>query len=231
MTATPKIDWPVLLTVRGKMLPNSLEEMRVLHNRTAGSAAGIAAARSLGDLSHLVYAPFAPLPQSSAKAGELLFLDVWQSPKGIMDFFSNEQVIQSGTKLFSARDATIWMRAEGSFSYTLPAARGKNDRIVALLRGPIASPEKAIDIFRAVDIDAQRDARRRGLLSHELFIKLSAPGDTAPPELLGMDVWSDRAGMAEHYGDATHLKALGGAFTGAPDPSAWEPAAGEWSEW
>ena len=230
MTATPKIDWPVLLTVRGKMLPNSLEEMRVLHNRTAGSAPGIAAARSLGDLSHLVYSPFAS-PLSNAKPGELLFLDVWQSPKGIMDFFSNEQVIQSGTKLFSARDATIWMRAEGSFSYTLPAARGKSDRIVGMLRGPIGSPEKAIDIFRSVDIDAQRDARRRGLLSHEIFIKLSAPGDTSPPELLGMDVWSDRAGMAEHYGDATHMKALGSAFTGAPEPSAWEPAAGEWSEW
>jgi hypothetical protein len=230
MTATPKIDWPVLLTVRGKMLPSSLEEMRVLHNRTAGSAPGIAAARSLGDLSHLVYAPFAS-PLSHAQPGELLFLDVWQSPKGIMDFFSNEQVIQSGTKLFSARDATIWMRAEGSFSYTLPAARGKNDRIVGMLRGPIASPEKAIDIFRTVDVDAQRDARRRGLLSHEVFIKLSAPGDTSPPELLGIDVWSDRAGLAEHYGDATHMKALGSAFAGAPAPSAWEPAAGEWSEW
>jgi hypothetical protein len=230
MSVTPKIDWPVLLTVRGKMLPKSLEEMRVLHNRTAGSAAGIAAARSLGDLSHLVYAPFAS-PLSHAKAGELLFLDVWQSPKGIMDFFSNEQMIQSGTKLFSARDATIWMRAEGAFSYTLPAARGKNDRIVGMLRVPIASSEKAIEIFRAVDIDAQRDARRRGLLSHEIFIKLSVPGDTTPLELLGIDVWSDRAGMAEHYGDAAHMKALGGAFAGAPDPSAWEPAAGEWSEW
>jgi hypothetical protein len=212
MSVTPKIDWSVLLTVRGKMLPNSLEEMRVLHNQTAGSAPGIAAARSLGDLSHLVYAPFAS-PLSNANPGELLFLDVWQSPKGIMDFFSNEQVIQSGTKLFSAREATIWMRAGGSFSYTLPAARGKNDRIVGMLRGPIASPEMAIDIFRTVDIDAQRDARRRGLLSHEIFLKLSAPG------------------MAEHYCDATHMKALGSAFTGAPDPSAWEPAAGEWSEW
>ena len=233
MSTIPKIDWPVLLTVRGKMLPKSLEEMRVLHNRTAGSAPGIAAARSLGDLSHLAYAPFASLPQSTAKPGELLFLDLWQSPKGIMDFFSNEEVIQQGTKMFSARDATNWMRADGSCSDPLPAARGegKNDRIVALLRGPIASPEKAIDIFRAVDIDAQRDARRRGLLSHEIFIKLSAPGDASPLELLGRGVWSGRAGMAEHYGDATHMKALGSAFTGAPDPSAWEPAAGEWSEW
>ena len=230
MNATPKIDWPVLLTVRGQMAPKSLEEMRVLHNRTAGSGPGIAAARSLGDLSHLVYAPFAS-PMSNAQPGELLFLDIWQSPKGIMDFFSNEQVQQQGAKLFSARDATVWMRAEGSFSYALPAARGKNDRIAALIRGPIASPEKAIDTFRAVDIDGQRDARRRGLLSHEIFIKMSAPGDTSPPELLGLDIWSDRAGMAEHYGDATHMKALGNAFTGAPNPSIWEPAPGEWSEW
>jgi len=75
-----------------------------------------------------------------------------------MDFFSNEQVIQQGSKLFSARDATIWMRAEGAFSYTLPAARGKERPNHRMLRGPVASPEKAIDTFRAVDIDAQRDS-------------------------------------------------------------------------
>src|SRR5882757_6404920 len=94
--STP-IEWPVLLTVRGKTIPKSLEEMRVLHNQTAGSPPGIAAARSLGDLSHKAFAPCLRSPQSGAEAGELLFLDVWLHPKGIMDFFSNEQVIQQGT--------------------------------------------------------------------------------------------------------------------------------------
>src|SRR4051812_40051448 len=225
------IDWPVLLTVRGTAIPKSLEEMRVLHNQTAGSPQGIAAARSLGDLSHMVYAPSLTSKQSTAKAGELLFMDVWVNARGIMEFFANENVVQQGSKLFSSRDATVWMRAEGSFSYSLPAPRGKTQRFVGLIRGPIASAEKAIEIFRGVDMEAQRDARRRGLLSHELFIKMNAPGDSSPLELLGVDVWSDFSGMTEHYGEAKHMAPLGSAFSGAPTPSTWEQAPGEWSEW
>ena len=61
----------------------------MLHNDTAGSQAGIAAARALGDLSHKVYAPVV-MPQSGAKEGEVLFMDWWQDPKGLMDFFANE---------------------------------------------------------------------------------------------------------------------------------------------
>ncbi len=216
------IEWPVLLTVRGKMLPKTLDEMRVVHNQTAGSPPGIAAARALGDLSRMVYAPL-----GGTGSGELLFLDVWVHPKGLMDFFANEQVVQQGTKLFSARDATVWMPAAGAFSYHLPAPRAKRDRYVGLLRGPIAAPEPAIDAFRAVDVGAQRDARRRGLLSHEIFIKLGA----GAPELLGVEVWCDRAGMNEHYADQTHMAGLAGAFSGPPEPTTWEQAPGEWSEW
>jgi hypothetical protein len=225
------VNEPVLLTVRGTIVPKTLEEMRVVHNQTAGSSQGIAAARALGDLSHMVYAPLLGSKQSTAKAGELLFLDVWVTPKGIMDFFSNEQVVQQGVKLFSSRDATVWMPAAGSFSYHLPAPRGRSDRYVGMIRGPIASPEKSIETFRAVDVEAQPEARRRGLLSHEIFIKLNPPESAAPLELLGLDVWCDMAGMGEHYSDATHMRALSGAFSGPPVPSTWEQAPGQWSEW
>ena len=228
---TKQIDWPVLLTVRGKVLPETLEQMRVIHNQTAGSAAGIAAARSLGDLSHMVYAPLTANGQPATTSKELLFLDVWVHPKGIMDFFSNEDVVQQGTKLFSSRDATVWMPADGSFSYSLPAPRGKTDRYVGIVRGPIESAEKSIDIFRSADINGQQDARRRGLLSHQIFIKLSAPNDSGPIELLGVDTWNDLAGMKEHYGDAKHMRALDGAFTERPQTSTWEQAPGQWSEW
>jgi hypothetical protein len=223
------IQWPVLLTVRGTPLPKTLEEMRVIHNATAGSPPGIAAARSLGDLSHMVYAPFAV--GGAPVAHELLFLDYWVHPKGIMDFFSNEDVVQQGTKLFASRDATIWMPAEGSYSYSLPAPRGKSERFVGIVRGPIASPDAAIAVFRTADIAGQQEARRRGLLSHQIFIKLAVPGDTSPAELLGVDVWNDAAGMNEHYGDAKHMGALGAAFTGRPQTSRWEQAPGQWSEW
>ncbi len=225
------IEWPVLLTVRGKTIPKTLEEMRGLHNQTAGSAPGIAAARALGDLSHKVFSPNLRMKQSGAAEGELLFLDVWVRPQGIFEFFSNEQVIQQGTKLFSSRDATVWMRAEGSFSYSLPAPMGKSERLVGMVRGPVASPERAIEIFRGVDQKAQPDARKRGLLSHEIFIKLRPPGDESPLELLGLDHWCDSNGMLEHYADQTHMAALASAFSGPPQPSAWEQAPGDWSEW
>ena len=221
---------PVVLTVRGKYLPSNLEGARVLHNDTAGSPQGVAAARSLGDLSHKVYAPL-PIPNGAAKEGEVLFMDWWQDPKGLMDFFSNKNVQEQGGKLFSARDASVWMPAKGSFSYALPAAAGKNERYLGMIRGQIKSPEAAIAIFRAADLKAQRAARARGLLSHELFIKLNAPGDNAPLELLGIDVWCDAKGMGEHYSDPNEMKAIEGAFAGKPDATVWQQAAGQWSEW
>src|SRR5260221_14099189 len=127
-------------------------------------------------------------------------------------------------KTFIVVSSAIWMPARGSFSYCLPAPKAKTERFVGMVRGPVQSPEQAIAIFAGVDGKAQRDARRRGLLSHELFIKLAAPGDASPVELLGLDVWCDLAGMSEHYGDQTHMAGLGGAFAGAPQATTWEQA-------
>ena len=223
-------DSGVFLTVRGNYTSPSLEACRGVHNETAGSAPGIAAARALGDLSHKVYSPMAS-PQSSAKDGEVLFIDWWQDIQGLMAFFQNETVQMQGVKLFTSRTATVWMPARGSFSYTLPAAAGKNERYVGMIRGPIASPEKSIEIFRKVDEKAQRTARARGLLSHELFIKLNPPGDSSPLELLGVDVWCDARGMGEHYSDPAEMAGLADAFSGAPDATVWQQAPGNWSEW
>lgn len=221
---------PVFLTVRGTYVASTLDSCRVIHNDTAGSQAGIAAARALGDLSHKVYSPV-PMPQGGAKDGEVLFLDWWQDAKGLMEFFANETVQMQGVKLFTGRDATVWMPAKGAFTYNLPAAANKPERYVGLIRGPIVSPEKTLAIFRAADVKAQRAARARGLLSHELFIKLNPPGDASPLELLGVDVWCDAKGMGEHYADPNEMKALEGAFSGAPVASVWQQAPGNWSEW
>lgn len=218
----------VLLTVRGTVTAKTLEAARLLHNDTAGSAPGIAAARSLGDLSHSVYAP-TKRATSSAKEGEILFLDHWAAANGIMQFFSNPAVQEQAGKLFSGRDAAVWMPAAGSFSYSLPAPRSKPDRFVGLVRGPIASPEPSISVFTKADEGAQADARRRGLLSHQIFIKMGQPGEAQ--ELLGLDVWCDLDGMNEHYQDAQHMSPLGSAFTGRPDASIWAEAPGDWREW
>src|SRR5258705_4821856 len=89
-----------LLTVRGTMAPGTLEEARELHNRTAGAPPGVAAARSLGDLSHNVYAGMA-----DEHRGELLFIDFWNSLSGLCRFFVNPQVQAGGDIVFGSREA------------------------------------------------------------------------------------------------------------------------------
>jgi len=126
---------------RNHVQPSRKNSLTTLHNSTAGSEQGIAAARSLGDLSHNVYAPSLRSERAGAKEGELLFIDWWDSPKGIMDFFSNPQVQQQGGKLFSERDATLWMPASGSSSYHLYAPKSKPERYVGIVRGMVKSPE------------------------------------------------------------------------------------------
>ena len=54
------------------------------------------------------------------------------------------------------------------------------------------------------------------------------PGESLPPEMLGVDVWCDADGMQEHYRE---LSGRGGAFAGKPAMSVWEQARGGWSEW
>jgi len=215
---------PVTLTVRGTLVPKSLEAARELHNATAGSPQGIAAARSLGDLSHKVFAP-CTRNSPGVKDGELLFLDVWCDPQGIQQFFSNPEVGKQGAAMFAHKDPTVWMPARGAYSYHLPPPRDAKTRFVGMLRGPIGSPEAAIERFAAADTQAVRTARKRGLISHELFIRVDGA------ELLALDIWSDEAGMLEQYGDRAHMEKLVPAFTGEPAASIWEQAPGNWSEW
>src|SRR5262249_45548518 len=138
---------------------------------------------------------------------------------------------QQGGRLFSSRDATVWMPARGAFTWNLPAPGGREARYVGMLRAPISSPEKAIELFAAVDRKVQRDPRRLGQLSHDLYIKLNPPGVNDPLELLGIDIWSDGQGMVEHYSDRTHMPELGSAFSGPPATSVWEEPSGAWNEW
>src|SRR5215212_4613434 len=65
-----------LLTIRGTLAPASVEDARTLHNQTAGAPESIAAARALGDVSHMVYAP---VPPAEDGPGEVLFIDFWTS--------------------------------------------------------------------------------------------------------------------------------------------------------
>jgi len=222
-------DSPIFLTVRGKANAETLEAARALHNQTAGNPQGVAAAQSLGDFSHNVYVPVVGA-QSSAQAGELMFHDVWENPKGLMDFFSNPDVQKGGAALFKARDATVWMPAVGAFGFNLPSPALRTDRLIGMIRGQIGSAERAIETFKKVMGKSARDARRHGQLSHQLYIKMNPPGDSSPLELLGVDVWYDAAGMAEHY-KTMNMADLGPVFSAPPDASIWKSAPGQWVEW
>jgi hypothetical protein len=231
-TMSTSFEAPVLLTVRGTLNPTNLESARVMHNETAGSERGIAAARSLGDLSHKVFAPSEKAGAiSSAKPGELLFIDNWMNPKGLMEFFSDHNVQEQGARLFSSKEPTVWMPARGAFTFHLPAAMSQPGRFVGLFRAKVTSPETAIEAFRAVQTGSFQEARRRGQMSHELYIKLNPPGVEAPVEVLGVDTWSNFSGLVEQYSDRGKMAPIGAVLAGAPDATVWEQAPGQWSEW
>ncbi|HVZ75023.1 MAG TPA: hypothetical protein VHJ20_21725 [Polyangia bacterium] len=220
---------PYLLTVRGTLVPKSIDEARTLHNATAGSAEGMAAARALSDVSHTVYVPARGAEMlSGAKPGELLFLDHWLDPAGLQQFFAHKDVQAQAGKLFSSRDGSLWMSARGSFGFHAYPTAGKPPRFVGLLRAPVTSPEKAIAAFAGLVSKNLRTARTRGQLSHELFVRMGAPGE--PVEILGVDTWATIEGLSTHYADPAAMSGLDGAFAGAPTASVWEQATG-FNEW
>ena len=217
----------VLLTVRGTAIPDDRDIARKVHNETAGSDEGIAAARALGDLSHKVYTPVTGAP--GAEENELLFLDVWKDAAGIGTFFSDVHVQQGADMLFSSREAAVWMPAEGAFGFELSAPMHLRDRYLGVARGPIDDPQTAIDAFRATQEPNLSDARRLGQLSHGLFIRMPMPDEDGPLEVLGLDVWANAEGMKTHYAAMAGFEA---AFSGEPQTSIWEqPTNGTWTEW
>ncbi len=223
------MDLPVMLTVRGTRTPRSVEEARALHNTTAGSPQGIEGARSLSDISHCVFLPAAGAGKlTGAKPEEMLFIDYWTDPAGLQRFFSNPQVVEQGAKLFSDKDAAVWMPARGAFAFRVPPTSGKRPAFVGLLRAPVKSPEAAIEAFAAVQGKGLQANRRRGQLSHELYVKLGAPDE--PVEVIGVDTWSSLEGLVEAYADPREMAPLMAAFAGAPAASVWEQATG-FNEW
>jgi len=224
----PSLSSPsILLTVRGTLIPTVRDEARQLHNQTAGSPEGVAAARSLGDLSHNVFTPLPGAP--GAADNELLFLDVWKNAEGVGTFFSDAQVQQGASMLFSDREAVLWMPADGAFSFELAAPMHLTGRYLGVARGPISDPQAAVGAFRATLEPTLSDARRLGQLSHQLYVRLPMPDQDAPAEVIGLDLWADANGMGEYYESLSGFEA---AFSGEPQTSVWEQATGgTWTEW
>ena len=214
-----------LLTIRGTLAPPSLEAARQVHNQTAGDPNGVAAAKSLGDLSHMVYVPV------NKELAELFIMDLWTSPTGLNQFFSDSQVQRGAAMIFTQRDPVVWESAEGFFTYHMPAPTGQNDRFFGLIRGSVASREQARTILNQATSQGIHKARAAGHLSHDVYFRLAQPGTPESLELFAIDGWSNLEGMNRYYDGPDLSHALEGLFTAQPATLALKHPAGEWVEW
>jgi len=217
-----------LLSIQGTLASATLDAARALHNQTAGGRESVAAARALGDMSHMVYVP---TTQQGDAAGEFLILDIWKSMEGLNSFFANPQVQEQAGQIFSSRDPVVWAPADGFISYHFPAPGGQNERYIGVVRGPVQGHMAAQESHNALVTTHIATARLRGNLSHEAYFRLAAPNSLEALEFFAVDVWSSASGMQEHYRDPAFLQSYGGLFTAAPAASTWQRPTGEWVEW
>jgi hypothetical protein len=199
---------------------------------TAGDPQGVAAAKSLGDVSHMVYVPLAHEGHGmSDGAGEFLIMDLWYSIEGLNTFFADEHVQQGGNMIFSQRDPVVWAPADGFTSFHIPAPFGCNDRILAVVRGVVNSKEQARQLHNIAITKTTSKARRLGILSHEAYFRLAAPDSPEALEYFGVDVWMRGDGMGEYYGDEEFLEGFNHFFTAEAADSVWVHPNGDWTEW
>jgi len=194
-----------LFSFRGVLKPKTLEDARNTHNMTAGNPDGVAAARALGDLSHNV---FLTLGDTKGTAGELLILDLWNNLEGFNQFFEGKQVKEGATMIFaSIKDRELWSPAQDFRSYILPTPANKKACYAGMLRGTVRSRESAHAAFdkMAKTINA---ARMEGQVSHEVFFRMTPPGQPPALDLLGVDFWMDAEGMNRFYSNAQHMAPL-----------------------
>ena len=215
-----------LLAVRGTPVSASLEEARKIHNATAGAPQSIAGARSLGDLSHNVYTPY-----GESASPELLFIDFWNSLSGLGQFFQNKMVQEAASQLFASRDGVVWARARdfGAFHLTVPS--GPAPQGVGIIRARVTSLEDAAKAFRAYSAATINVSRLHGIVSHSQYTRVPNPGEDAPLEVFGVDVWLDADRMSSYYELGLGFENFSAAFAGPPETSVWQSAPGQWAEW
>ena len=217
-----------LLSIRGTLAPATLESARQLHNSTAGATENVAAARALGDLSHMVYVPAGG---PGAGPDEFLILDVWNNIEGLGQFFANPTVQEQAGQIFSTRDPVVWTPAPGFFTYHLPAPHGQNERIVAVVRGTVRSHDEARAVHNAIVGGEINKVRRAGDLSHEVYLRMAPPDSPEALELLAVDVWMSASGMSEYYQNPEFGAGVQKLFAAPPATSVWVHPAGDWVEW
>ena len=217
-----------LLSIRGTLAPTTLETARAAHNEHAGTLQNITAARTLGDLSHMVYTA---VEGGGAAANEVLFLDQWNSLEGLNTFFAHPQVQEGGAMIFAQRDPVIWMPAEGFYGYHFPAPSDQTQRTIGIVRGPVVSREHALQMHNALVGPIVNTARAAGSMSHEAYFRLASPGAAEALEFFAVDVWYNAAGMAQFYQNPQFLAGFQKMFAAMPSATVWAHPAGQWVEW
>jgi hypothetical protein len=242
---------PLTLHLTRGVLASTIDETRGMHNAFVddGSQPGREIARALGDLSHSVYTPARGVdPALRAQPGELLFVDYWAAASGMEMFFSNPVALGAADQLFSSREESEWAVAPNGFGFSVPARHGAPARFVAITRAAIRSTDEAVFAMGKLISAGLPAARRRGQISHGLFIRDAgiasrrpaanarrAHGNTlarsgAQAEVLALDRWSTGDGLTEHYRDATLTGGLPDALIGPAETAVWQQEAG-FSEW
>jgi hypothetical protein len=219
-----------LLTIRGTLAPANLEAARKVHNQTAGDPAGVAAAKSLGDVSHMVYVPVEHDGHAKG-AGEFLIMDLWTSIEGLNTFFADTHVQEGGAMIFAERDPVVWAAAPGFTSYQIPAPFGTNDRFITTARGTVKSMDEARALHNTAVAKTIGKARRAGNLSHESYFRMAAPSSPEAMEWLGVDVWMRPDDMMGLYEDPEFLEGFNHMFSGEADTAVWVHPKGDWTEW
>ena len=221
-----------LLTIPGTLSPSTLEEARTIHNMTAGDPQGVAAAKSLGDVSHMVYVPMSQNGHTESEgAGEFLIMDLWYSVEGLNTFFADQHVQEGGNMIFSKRDPVVWAPAGGFASFHIPAPFGNNDRIITTVRGTLKSMDEACRLHNVSIANTISKARKAGILSHEAYFRLAAPDSPEALEYFGVDVWMNGEDMGGYYGDEEFLETFNHFFTAEAADSVWVHPKGDWTEW
>jgi len=215
-----------LLTIRGVFKPPTLEQARGIHNMTAGADASMNASRALGDLSHNVFVRVDEKPKQGA--GEVLFVDLWNSIAGLQQFFSDPQVQQGGSMIFADREPTVWKDAEGFPRIELLAPKAKPERYLGTLRVNVTSMKDARETIERMTAKGINTSRRYGHLARSYYVRADG-GDGA--ELLGVDTWTSLAGAGEFYSKLEDFASLGKIFAGKPQTAIWGQPEGEWTEW
>ena len=221
----PETSSKFLFTNFGTVRPPSAEETRVIHNANIGDPESVATVHALGDLSHVVYAPLGEW------TGELILIDQWTSREGIQQFMANPTIREHGHRLFSISRPGVWRLGEGFLHYTINTSASQADRFLALLHGPVTSLDAAKLAYNQVFSQRISEARKLGLVSHELFIRLPLEGSPDSVEILGIDSWFKPDGPRQLYVDPEFRAAFADVFTSPPQTWVLHRPEGFWIEW